>query len=113
MSEEKIQRPLLASYGGRRMTNAGNAASTLAAPRDGDGAVKFYEAAITADRAVTLTTASAQPGMRWRIVRQAAATGAFDVNVGTGPLKALAAAGDWCEVMYDGTAWVLTAAGAL
>lgn len=113
MSIEKLRRPLLSNDAGRRMTDAGNADSTLAAPRDGDGAVKFYEAAITADRAVTLSTSNARPGMRWRVVRQTAATGVFDVNVGTGPLKALATADEWCEVMYDGTAWVLVAAGAL
>lgn len=33
-------------------------------------------------------------------------------SLGTGPLKALAA-GQWCEVDYDGSAWVLTAFGSL
>jgi hypothetical protein len=45
-------------------------------------------------------------------VRKATATGAFNLNVGTGPLKALAV-GQWCEVEYDGTAWFLSQFGSL
>lgn len=66
---------------------------------------------LTAARAVTLSTTGAHEGARFRIVRTAAATGAFTLDVGTGPLRALAA-GQWCDVEYTGTAWVLTAAGA-
>lgn len=67
---------------------------------------------LTADRAVTLSTTNAFTGAKFRIVRAASATGAFNLNVGTGPLKALAV-GTWCEVEYNGAAWVLTAYGAL
>lgn len=67
---------------------------------------------LTADRAVTLSTASAFTGAKFKIVRTAAATGAFNLNVGTGPLKALAA-GTWCEVEYNGSAWMLTGYGTL
>jgi hypothetical protein len=80
---------------------AGNTESTI-----------IFATPITADRSVTLSTSQVCTGARFRIVRTAAATGAFNVNVGTGPLKALAA-GTWCEVTYDGAAWVLTAYGAL
>lgn len=72
-----------------------------------------FASAITADRAVTLSTIGAENGDRFRIVRTAAATGAFNVNVGSGPLKALAAAGTWCDVEFDGTNYILTAAGTL
>lgn len=113
MGVHKFNKPILADHAGRQVTEAGNAASTLAAPHDGDGSVMLYDAAITADRAVTLTVAGAHLGMRWLVVRQVAATGSFDVDVGVGPLKALDTAGDWCEVMFDGTAWVLVAAGSL
>lgn len=68
---------------------------------------------ITADRAVTLNTFGAKSGDRFRIVRTAAATGAFNLNVGTGPLKAMGAAGSFCDVEYTGTAWILTAYGLL
>jgi hypothetical protein len=69
---------------------------------------------LTAHRTVTLSTLGlgTNSGARFRIVRKATATGAFNLNVGTGPLKALAV-GQWCEVEYDGAAWALTAAGAL
>jgi hypothetical protein len=45
------------------------------------------------------------------IVRKATATGAT-LDVGAGPLKSLAV-GQWCEVEYDGAAWLLVAFGAL
>jgi hypothetical protein len=73
-----------------------------------------FNSAITADRAVTLP-ASGRPGYTYRVMRQAGATGAFNINVGTGPLKALASASTWCEVTWSGPsgAWILTAAGSL
>jgi hypothetical protein len=45
------------------------------------------------------------PGRTFRIVRTANATGAFNLNVGTGPLKALAVS-TWCDVTYNGSAWL-------
>lgn len=76
-----------------------------------DGAVQIFGTTLTADRAVTLGTPTGLPeGATFRVTRSAA--GAFNLNVGTGPLKALAAS-TWCEVTYNGTAWVLTAYGAL
>lgn len=67
---------------------------------------------LTAVRAVTLSTTGAYSGAKFRIVRTAAATGASALNVGTGPLKALAA-GQWCDVEHNGSAWMLTAFGSL
>jgi hypothetical protein len=67
---------------------------------------------LTSNRSVSLSTVGAANGARRRIVRTAASTGAFTLSVGTGPLKALAA-GQWCEVEFDGSAWVLTAFGSL
>lgn len=75
--------------------------------------VILFNAPITAARTVTLSTANAQNGDSFRIVRTAACTGAFSINVGTSPLKALTAAGQWCDVTYTGAAWVLTAYGDL
>jgi hypothetical protein len=71
-----------------------------------------WQSPITANRTVTLSTTNAVSGLKFRVVRGAAATGAFNLNVGTGPLKSLAA-GQWCDVEYDGTVWRLTAAGSL
>lgn len=65
---------------------------------------------LTADRTVTLSTTGAWEGATFRIVRPSA--GAFNLNVGTGPLKALAA-NQWCDVSYTGSTWVLTAFGSL
>lgn len=65
---------------------------------------------LTADRTVTLSTTGAIEGQRFRITRTGG--GAFVLNVGTGPLKALAT-NQWLEVVYNGTAWYLSAYGAL
>jgi lysophospholipase L1-like esterase len=89
----------------------GNAAATLTVTSS--VITQRWATAFTADRAVTLSTSSASTGSRFRIVREATATGAYNLNVGTGPLKALGSAGTWCEVEYDGSAWRLTAYGAL
>jgi hypothetical protein len=86
----------------------GDAAATLV---PGTSAMtQRWDTTLTADRAVSLGTTTAWNGARFRIVRTGA--GAFDLNVGTGPLKALAT-DTWCDVEYDGSAWVLTAYGSL
>jgi hypothetical protein len=70
----------------------------------------LYSGTMTVDRAVTLSTSGATAGGFFRITRTA--TGAFNLNVGTGPLKALIA-NSWCEVTYSGSAWYLSAYGLL
>jgi len=65
---------------------------------------------LTADRAVTLSTTNARSGDVIRITRTGG--GAFNLNVGTGPLKALAT-NTWGDFTYSGTAWYLSAYGAL
>lgn len=93
-------------------SNVGNADATLTL--DQSETIVMFGSAITADRSVTLP-GTGRNGFTIRVVRMAAATGAFNVNVGTGPLKALAAASTWCEVTWSGpaSAWVLTAYGTL
>lgn len=90
--------------------DVGDSAATLTGGTS--KSTQIWNTPITADRAVTLTASPAWGDLKFKIVRTAAATGAFNLNVGTGPLKALAA-GTWCEVTFNGTAWVLTAYGAL
>lgn len=91
--------------------DAGDANFTVVA---GGPTTVVYNTPITALRSVTLTTGlTMQNGDKARIVRTANCTGAFNINVGPGPLKALTAAGNWCEVEYNGAAWVLTASGTL
>jgi hypothetical protein len=65
---------------------------------------------LTSDVALTLSTTGATRSTVWRITRTG--SGAFNLNVGTGPLKALAV-NTWCEVRYDGSAYYLAAYGAL
>lgn len=91
-------------------SNVGDNAKTLQARIDPE--VQRYNAPITADRAVALSTTGAYAGARFRVVRSAASTGAFNVNVGTGPLKALGI-GQWVDVDYDGSAWFVSAFGSL
>lgn len=88
--------------------DAGDADKTLQPGYDDE--LQRWATTLTADRAVTLGTTGAAEGDHFRIVRTGA--GAFNLNVGTGPLKALAA-NEWCEVTYDGSAWVLAGYGAL
>jgi hypothetical protein len=70
----------------------------------------YWITALTADRTITLSTTAVYSGCTFRIARPA--SGAFNLSVGSGPLKALAA-GTWCEVVYDSFQWRLAAYGAL
>ncbi len=88
----------------------GDAAATLTV--GSSPVTQRWATPLTADRAVTLSTASAQSGSKFHLVREATATGASNLNVGIGPLKALAA-GTWCDVTFSGSGWVLTASGSL
>lgn len=90
--------------------DVGDAAKTLS--RTTHEHTQQWISPLTADRAVTLSTTGAQTGHRFRIVRRASSTGAFNLNVGTGPLKALAA-GQWCDVEFAAGAWIVTAFGSL
>lgn len=70
----------------------------------------IFSTALTATRAVTLSTTGAALGDKLRISRPS--SGAFNLNIGTGPLKALPAS-SWCDVEYNGTSWFLSAYGTL
>lgn len=70
----------------------------------------FHTGTLTADRTVTLDTVGAVAGYKIGFTRSGG--GAFNLNVGTGPLKALAT-GQWCEVIYNGSAWLLKSFGSL
>lgn len=65
---------------------------------------------LTANRTITLATAGVAAGAVFRITRTGG--GAFNLNIGTGPLKALAT-NTWATVIYDGAAWYLAEYGAL
>lgn len=95
-------------------TYPGNASVTLAiltSPK-----TVIYNTPITADRTVTLPSAAYVrgniTGTRYRVVRTANCTGAFNVIVGG--LKNLAAASTWADVEYVlGVGWVLIGYGTL
>lgn len=81
-----------------------------------DACVQLWNTPLTAARTASLASFINFPtGSRFRIVRGAGATGAFNLNIGTGPVKALAAASQWCDVEYNGATglWIETAAGTL
>ena len=63
---------------------------------------------LTNNRVVTLSTTDAYAGARFRITR----TGGGAFNLDIGGLKNLAT-NTWCEVTFDGSAWYLSAYGAL
>jgi hypothetical protein len=77
---------------------------------DADTRTQVWDTTLTNNRNVTLDTTDAYEGQTFKIIRTAA--GAFNLNVGTGPLKALAA-DEWCEVIYDGSEWSLSQYGVL
>lgn len=79
----------------------------------GDDEEQYFNTPLTTTRSVTLNTpGQMKNGDRFVITRSAAATGASPLNVGSGPLKALAV-GQWCIVQYDGSTWRLMAFGSL
>ena len=69
-------------------------------------------APLSADRTLTFATPHASirplPGMRYRIARSGAGPGVLKV---AGVVRL--AAGEWCELTHDGTAYRLTAKGSL
>lgn len=71
---------------------------------------RVLTAPITANRTVTLSTTSAKNGQIARFTRTSASTGAFNWDIGG--LKSLTV-GQWCEVGFDGSAWVLLQYGSL
>lgn len=75
-----------------------------------DETVQVFATALTQNRVVTLSTAGAINGDRFRIVRTG--LGAFTLDVGG--LKTIGSAtAAFVDVMYNGAAWVLTGYGTL
>lgn len=74
--------------------------------------VQLYNSPLTANRTVTLSSTNAWLGLLYRITRTSASTGAFVVNVGTGPLAALSS-GEWVDVGWFASGYVVLAKGTL
>lgn len=71
---------------------------------------QILNTAITAPRTITLSTDKARNGTTFAVVRRAGASGVLGVSVGG--LKTLAVS-QWCEVQFNGTAYILTKFGSL
>jgi hypothetical protein len=96
--------------------NVGDAAATLTPGASEE--TQVWNTTLTQNRVVTLATSNAWAGCRFKIVRTSEATGSFNLAVGqtiSSPTSALAnlSVGEWCEVTFDGTSWVLTGFGSL
>lgn len=68
----------------------------------------FHTGALTTARTITLGTVGVSTGWSIRFTRTG--SGAFNLSIGS--LKNLTTS-TWCDVIYNGSAWVLTAYGAL
>jgi hypothetical protein len=73
-----------------------------------DDAVQRFATTLTAPRAVVLQTAGAVRGDIFRVVRTAGGAHGLDV----GGVKTLAA-GQWVDVIFEGSAWVINGFGSL
>lgn len=66
---------------------------------------------LTNNRNVTLSTVSTVKGQTHTISRTGGDTGGpWVLNIGTGPLTTLSS-GHWCDVLWDGTAWIVLRKG--
>lgn len=77
-----------------------------------------WNSPINADRTATLLRTGAVDGAKFRIDRTAAAIGSFnltvrDDNAGAPINLGTVAIGEWMDVEFDGTAWIVTARGSL
>ena len=73
-----------------------------------------WATALTAERTADLQSTGVFAGARFRFERFASATGGFALSVKTGTaVLARLAYGQWCDVEYTGTAWVVVARGDL
>jgi hypothetical protein len=75
-----------------------------------DAPTQVFNTPLTTNRTVTLSATNAFTGASFKVVRQAAATGASTLSVGS--LKTLSA-GQWAVVEYGNGAWFLSSFGSL
>ena len=97
----------------REVVSADNGDASVTITWDVDKEIQVWATPLTADRTVTLSTTNAINGSRFRIIRKLAATGVFNLNVGTGPLIQLSVGNEFCDVTYDGSAWFVSAYGTI
>ncbi|HEV8035820.1 glycosyl hydrolase family 28-related protein [Yoonia sp.] len=90
-------------------TNHGDAGATLTV--GSSFPTNIWQSPLTADRTVTLSTTNAYSGAKFRITRTGGATGAFSLIIGaTGKNLAV---GEWCDVEFSASGWIVTASGVI
>ena len=79
-----------------------------------DGAPTFISASspLTANRTITLSTTGARNGMALRVLRNGGDTGG-PWTLAIGGTGKLLSNNQWCDVMFNGSFWLVTANGAL
>ncbi len=87
----------------------GDASVTLVPRLDSE--IQLFATTLTAHRVVTLSTSGAIAGSRFRVVRTG--MGAFTLDVGPGIKTIPSGTAAWVDVVFSGTAWVLTGYGTL
>jgi hypothetical protein len=87
------------------LTSATDAATTLTMASSPNYRLS---APLTANRTVTLPSSNVPVGYTMRFTRTSASTGAFNWDIGG--LRNLATS-EWCDAMYNGSAWFVTASG--
>ena len=93
-------------------SDIGDADKTLV--RGTDSQVIVANTPLTAARTVTLPTSNIKNGDKFRVVRTAAATGAFNLVVSAvSPSSIALTPGQYCVVQYDGANWVSVAKGSV
>ena len=99
---------ILAAVNPSMSSDNGDADLTLTAGRN--ALIQRFGTALTTNRTITLSTTGAYVGAKFRVVREAGASGGSTLDVGG--LKSLAVS-EWCEIGYTGSAWILIGFGSL
>lgn len=74
----------------------------------------FYQAPITANRAVSLSTTGVWAGIMWTVVRGKASSGSFNITAGAGLfLCTLQQPGQWCSFTYQASQYLLVGGGTI
>lgn len=89
----------------------GDAAATLTVGTS--EVTQRWATALTADRTASLSATGAYTGARFRIIRTETATGSFSLVVAGTAILTRLACGQWCDVEYSGSAWLVVANGNL
>ena len=89
----------------------GDASATLTVATSAQ--TQLWSSALTADRTASLSTTGAWKGAKFRILRDSTATGNYSLIVAKGGTTMVRLApGEYCDVEFIGTEWIMTAGAA-